>query len=109
MTACDNATIESNLFESDREQVRKLLLYQTVDLKFFHHYYSPPVRPQFYTYCNPLNASSIAMAHTIDMNDKNAWDDSLLQDSWNDAVAEYEASLRNLVTCSLPNLPAEVS
>jgi len=24
------------------------------------------------------------------MSDKNAWDDSFLQDSWNDAVAEYE-------------------
>lgn len=24
------------------------------------------------------------------MSDKNAWDDTFLQDSWNDAVAEYE-------------------
>ncbi|KAJ4319595.1 hypothetical protein N0V94_003828 [Neodidymelliopsis sp. IMI 364377] len=30
------------------------------------------------------------MASGIDMSDKNAWDDSFLQDSWNDAVAEYE-------------------
>ncbi|KAF2625373.1 hypothetical protein BU25DRAFT_346194 [Macroventuria anomochaeta] len=30
------------------------------------------------------------MAPGIDMSDKNAWDDSFLQDSWNDAVAEYE-------------------
>jgi hypothetical protein len=26
----------------------------------------------------------------IDISDKNAWDDSFLQDSWNAAVAEYE-------------------
>ncbi|KAJ4986458.1 hypothetical protein SVAN01_08020 [Stagonosporopsis vannaccii] len=30
------------------------------------------------------------MARGIDMSDKNAWDDSFLQESWNDAVAEYE-------------------
>ncbi|KAH6639654.1 hypothetical protein C7974DRAFT_136299 [Boeremia exigua] len=30
------------------------------------------------------------MAPGVDMSDKNAWDDSFLQDSWNDAVAEYE-------------------
>lgn len=30
------------------------------------------------------------MAPGIDLNDKNAWDDSFLQNSWNDAVAEYE-------------------
>jgi hypothetical protein len=33
------------------------------------------------------------MAPGIDMSDKNAWDDSFLQDSWNDAVAEYEVGL----------------
>jgi hypothetical protein len=30
------------------------------------------------------------MAPGIDISDKNAWDDSFLQDSWNEAVAEYE-------------------
>ncbi|KZM25223.1 uncharacterized protein EKO05_0007395 [Ascochyta rabiei] len=30
------------------------------------------------------------MVAGVDMSDKNAWDDSFLQDSWNDAVAEYE-------------------
>ncbi|KAH7360051.1 hypothetical protein BKA66DRAFT_514895 [Pyrenochaeta sp. MPI-SDFR-AT-0127] len=30
------------------------------------------------------------MASGIDMNDENAWDDSLLIDSWNDAVTEYK-------------------
>ncbi|KAF1358245.1 hypothetical protein EJ07DRAFT_124948 [Lizonia empirigonia] len=30
------------------------------------------------------------MAPGVDMSDKNAWDDTFLQDSWNDAVAEYE-------------------
>ncbi|KAF1926056.1 uncharacterized protein M421DRAFT_224067 [Didymella exigua CBS 183.55] len=30
------------------------------------------------------------MAPGIDISDKNAWDDSFLQDSWNGAVAEYE-------------------
>ncbi|KAH7094838.1 hypothetical protein FB567DRAFT_14829 [Paraphoma chrysanthemicola] len=30
------------------------------------------------------------MAPGIDMSDKNAWDDSLLMNSWNDAVKEYE-------------------
>lgn len=39
------------------------------------------------------------MAPGIDLNDKNAWDDSFLQNSWNDAVAEYEASLSIRVTC----------
>ncbi|KAJ8118648.1 hypothetical protein OPT61_g399 [Boeremia exigua] len=32
------------------------------------------------------------MAPGIDMSDKNAWDDSYLQESWNEAVAEYEVS-----------------
>jgi hypothetical protein len=32
------------------------------------------------------------MAPGIDMSDKNAWDDSLLINSWNDAVEEYEVS-----------------
>jgi hypothetical protein len=41
----------------------------------------------------------IAMAPGIDMSDKNAWDDSFLQNSWNDAVAEYEASWSTCVTC----------
>ncbi|KAF2127287.1 hypothetical protein P153DRAFT_63321 [Dothidotthia symphoricarpi CBS 119687] len=30
------------------------------------------------------------MAPGIDMSDRNAWDDSFLQNSWNDAVTEYE-------------------
>jgi hypothetical protein len=30
------------------------------------------------------------MAPAVDMSDKNAWDDSLLVNSWNDAVKEYE-------------------
>ncbi|KAF3039195.1 hypothetical protein E8E12_007142 [Didymella heteroderae] len=30
------------------------------------------------------------MVPAVDISDKNAWDDSFLQDSWNAAVAEYE-------------------
>lgn len=43
------------------------------------------------------------------MSDKNAWDDSFLQDSWNDAVAEYEASRLLLSRVSLANMGPEVS
>ncbi|KAF2998145.1 hypothetical protein E8E13_001768 [Curvularia kusanoi] len=42
------------------------------------------------------------MAHTIDMNDKNAWDDSFLQDSWNDAkyhsIAKSGKRLEDVLT-----------
>lgn len=30
------------------------------------------------------------MAPIVDMSDKNAWDDSVLIDSWDDAVNEYK-------------------
>ena len=33
------------------------------------------------------------MAPGIDMSDRNAWDDSFLINSWNDAVKEYEVGL----------------
>ena len=33
------------------------------------------------------------MAPVVDMSDKNAWDDSLLIDSWDSAVNEYKVSL----------------
>lgn len=34
------------------------------------------------------------MAPVVDMSDKNAWDDSLLIDSWDSAVNEYKVRLR---------------
>jgi hypothetical protein len=37
------------------------------------------------------------MAPGIDMNDRNAWDDSFLINSWNDAQKEYQ--VRNLASC----------
>jgi hypothetical protein len=33
------------------------------------------------------------MAPGIDMSDRNAWDDSFLINSWNDAVKEYEVGV----------------
>jgi hypothetical protein len=38
------------------------------------------------------------MAPGIDMNDRNAWDDSFLINSWNDAQKEYQ--VRNLAPCT---------
>jgi hypothetical protein len=32
--------------------------------------------------------------HTIDLSDRNAWDDSALVDSWNEALAEYNVRFR---------------
>ena len=48
------------------------------------------------------------MARGINISDKNAWDDSFLQDSWNDAVAEYEVGSLLLPWFLLPNLGSEV-
>ena len=48
------------------------------------------------------------MASGVDMSDKNAWDDSFLQDSWNDAVAEYEVSLTYPSRASLAKSGLEV-
>lgn len=36
------------------------------------------------------------MPSVPDLNNKNAWDDSLLINSWDDAVAEYEVSQTKL-------------
>lgn len=33
------------------------------------------------------------MASGVDMSDKNAWDDSELMDTWNDALLEYKVLL----------------
>ncbi len=48
------------------------------------------------------------MARGIDMSDKNAWDDSFLQESWNDAVAEYEASRPLPFILPMADLSSEV-
>lgn len=48
------------------------------------------------------------MASGIDMSDKNAWDDTFLQDSWNDAVAEYEVSALLLSRVLLANMGPEI-
>jgi hypothetical protein len=33
------------------------------------------------------------MAQDLDLNDPDIWDDSVLIDSWNDALAEYKVSM----------------
>jgi hypothetical protein len=37
------------------------------------------------------------MAPGIDMSDRNAWDDTFLINSWNDAVKEYEVGLAEIL------------
>lgn len=44
------------------------------------------------------------------MSDKNAWDDSFLQDSWNDAVAEYEVDYASiLIIIGLPGFRSTIA
>ena len=55
-------------------------------------YHTPPLSTNRAAFClrHLVCLGSFSMAPVIDMSDQNAWDDSVLINSWNDAVAEYK-------------------
>jgi hypothetical protein len=77
--------------QSNVQQVGLQTSSKPISVRAEQNLYNPPTLQA--TGRKGPSISSSTMVHGIDLTDRNAWDDSLLVNSWNDVVKEYEVSI----------------